>query len=165
MESLSPSDFGSDQSSVRLPTSAPSSPPPTDPSGSFDMEEPHILEEELKARISNDAEEKKRTISRKRKRKALTKAEREAKARDLDDLLARSAGFSDILTKKTNALGQVGTGFDGNALGGHNLTMAEQPKSLVGGTMRDYQREGLTWMYEVCLQGMSGILADEMGLG
>ena len=31
--------------------------------------------------------------------------------------------------------------------------------------MRDYQLEGLTWMYEICSQGMSGILADEMGLG
>jgi ATP-dependent DNA helicase len=31
--------------------------------------------------------------------------------------------------------------------------------------MRDYQLEGLTWMYEICIQGMSGILADEMGLG
>ena len=31
--------------------------------------------------------------------------------------------------------------------------------------MRDYQLEGLTWMYEICAQGMSGILADEMGLG
>ena len=31
--------------------------------------------------------------------------------------------------------------------------------------MRDYQLEGLTWMFEICAQGMSGILADEMGLG
>jgi ATP-dependent DNA helicase len=36
---------------------------------------------------------------------------------------------------------------------------------MVGGTMRDYQLEGLTWMFEICSQGMSGILADEMGLG
>lgn len=31
--------------------------------------------------------------------------------------------------------------------------------------MRSYQLEGLTWMFEICSQGMSGILADEMGLG
>src|SRR5579871_2071203 len=43
--------------------------------------------------------------------------------------------------------------------------MAEQPKIMTGGKMRPYQLEGLTWMYEICLQGMSGILADEMGLG
>jgi ATP-dependent DNA helicase len=43
--------------------------------------------------------------------------------------------------------------------------MAKQPKIMKGGKMRDYQLEGLTWMYEICSQGMSGILADEMGLG
>jgi ATP-dependent DNA helicase len=43
--------------------------------------------------------------------------------------------------------------------------MAKQPKMMKGGTMRDYQLEGLTWMFEICAQGMSGILADEMGLG
>lgn len=54
---------------------------------------------------------------------------------------------------------------DGKALGEHDLVMAKQPKIMNGGTMRDYQLEGLTWMYEICAQGMSGILADEMGLG
>jgi ATP-dependent DNA helicase len=73
--------------------------------------------------------------------------------------------FSDILTKKTQVLGRVGSGFDGRALGEHNLEMAKQPKCMSGGKMRDYQLEGLTWMYEICAQGMSGILADEMGLG
>lgn len=73
--------------------------------------------------------------------------------------------FSEILTKKTEVLGRVGSGFDGQALGEHDLTMAKQPKCMIGGTMRDYQLEGLTWMLEICVQGMSGILADEMGLG
>jgi ATP-dependent DNA helicase len=59
----------------------------------------------------------------------------------------------------------VGSGFDGKVLGEHDLEMAEQPKIMTGGKMRDYQLEGLTWMYEICQQGMSGILADEMGLG
>ncbi|TQS32678.1 hypothetical protein Golomagni_07001, partial [Golovinomyces magnicellulatus] len=77
----------------------------------------------------------------------------------------KSAAFSDILTKKTQVLGRVGSSLDGKTLGEHNLEMAKQPKCLVGGTMRDYQLEGLTWMYEICSQGMSGILADEMGLG
>lgn len=62
-------------------------------------------------------------------------------------------------------LGRVGSGFDGKALGEHDLTIAKQPKCMVGGKMRGYQLEGLTWMYEICAQGMSGILADEMGLG
>jgi Superfamily II DNA/RNA helicases, SNF2 family len=127
-------------------------------------EEQILAEEEEKARIANlKAEEKrKRKVWRKR---ILTKEEREAKAKDLDRLLAQSAAFSSILTNKTKVLGRVGTSLDGKTLGEHDLVMAKQPKCMVGGTMRDYQLEGLTWMYEICIQGMSGILADEMGLG
>ena len=134
---------------------------------SAELEEQQLFAEEEKARIENQKAEEKRkeAMKKKRKKKAETKAEREAKAKELDELLRQSAAFSDILTKKTEALGRVGSGFDGKTLGEHDLKMAEQPKCLVGGTMRDYQLEGLTWMYEICLQGMSGILADEMGLG
>ena len=128
-----------------------------------------LATEESKARLENDRVEARMAAARKKRRAANkrpeTKAEREAKARELDDLLRKSAAFSDILTKKTEVLGRVGSGLDGKTLGEHNLRMASQPKCLVGGTMRDYQLEGLTWMYEICLQGMSGILADEMGLG
>ncbi|KAK3940310.1 hypothetical protein QBC46DRAFT_385829 [Diplogelasinospora grovesii] len=126
------------------------------------LEEQQLLAEEHKARAENDKAEERR---RKRKKRNLTKADREEKAKDLDQLLAQSAAFSSILTNKTKVLGRVGTGLDGKTLGEHNLTMAKQPKCVVGGTMRDYQLEGLTWMYEICVQGMSGILADEMGLG
>lgn len=143
----------------------PPSSPPTDsskdetaPNDSFEREEAKALERNLEA-------ERKRKASLKRKRKAVTHAEREAKAKELDKLLKQSAAFADILRGKTNVLGRVGTALDGKTLGDHDLEMASQPKCLVGGTMRDYQLEGVTWMYEVCLQGMSGILADEMGLG
>lgn len=131
------------------------------------VDEQQLLAEEEKAKSQNDKDEAKRLAAsrRKRKKKAETKAEREAKARELDELLRQSAAFSDILTKKTEVLGRVGSGFDGKTLGEHDLKMATQPKCLVGGKMRDYQLEGLTWMYEICQQGMSGILADEMGLG
>lgn len=124
----------------------------------------HLAKIENAARERNIAQENKRKASLKRKR-SITKAQREEKAKDLDNLLRQSAAFSDILTKKTQVLGRVGTSLDGKALGEHDLTMAKQPECMVGGTMRDYQLEGVTWMYEVCLQGMSGILADEMGLG
>ncbi|EEU42957.1 SNF2 family DNA-dependent ATPase [Fusarium vanettenii 77-13-4] len=127
-----------------------------------------LLKEEEAAREENEKIEERRRqalLKKRRKKKAETKAEREIKARELDDLLAKSAAFSDILTKKTQVLGRVGSSLDGKTLGEHNLEMAAQPKCMVGGTMRDYQLEGLTWMYEICSQGMSGILADEMGLG
>ena len=131
------------------------------------VEEKRMIEEERKAEIENDrAEERRRKLAlKKRKQIEETKVEREAKAKQLDELLNKSAAFSDILTKKTQVLGRVGSGFDGKTLGEHDLVMAKQPKCMVGGTMRDYQLEGLTWMYEICSQGMSGILADEMGLG
>ncbi|KAM0435879.1 hypothetical protein ACHAPT_002771 [Fusarium lateritium] len=133
-----------------------------------DMVDESLAKEEEDARKENDiAEENRRKalLKKRKKKKAETKAEREIKARELDDLLAKSAAFSDILTKKTQVLGRVGSSLDGKTLGEHNLEMAQQPKCMVGGTMRDYQLEGLTWMYEICSQGMSGILADEMGLG
>lgn len=157
----------------RTPTTAPSSPP------DVGVEEPpatsNLLNDEQLKQIG--AEEKKAHLQNKRtelarqkrlaakKSRVLGKEAAEAKARELDELLAKSAAFSNILTKKTQVLGRVGSGFDGKALGEHDLEMAQQPKIMSGGTMRDYQLEGLTWMYEICAQGMSGILADEMGLG
>lgn len=167
----------------RVPTSAPSSPPPSKPSSptkrsgakrqdsdANGLTEAAIAKEEEEAQKINEQAEKKRRQDlikqrKKKPKKAETKAERDAKAKELDELLMKSAAFSDILTKKTQALGRVGSSLDGKSLGEHNLQMAEQPKCMVGGTMRDYQLEGLTWMFEICSQGMSGILADEMGLG
>ncbi len=173
MPYASSSDGDSASSLSRLPTSAPSSPPPESPatppmdqpkmSYTRLREEQILAAEEEKAREENNKAEDKRR--KKPKKRDLSKREREAKAKDLDQLLAQSAAFSSILTSKTQALGRVGTGLDGKTLGEHDLTMAKQPKCLVNGTMRDYQLEGLTWMYEICIQGMSGILADEMGLG
>ncbi|KAH8804756.1 SNF2 family N-terminal domain-containing protein [Xylogone sp. PMI_703] len=168
------SDEGTDSPDTesRLPTSTPSSPPDVGADEEIDpdlatAEEKQMIEEEKRAHIANEkAEERRRKqVLRKRKDIQETKAEREAKARQLEELLNKSAAFSDILTKKTQVLGRVGSGFDGKALGEHDLEMAKQPKCMVGGKMRDYQLEGLTWMYEICSQGMSGILADEMGLG
>lgn len=156
-----------DASSVRQDSSPASSPPAQDSPKM--LEEPIVdkrfAAEEDKARERNLVAERKRKASLRRRKKAITPAEREAKARELDDLLKQSTAFAEILTKKTEVLGRVGVSLDGKALGEHDLQMAEQPKCLVGGTLRDYQLEGITWMYEVCLQGMSGILADEMGLG
>lgn len=36
---------------------------------------------------------------------------------------------------------------------------------LQGGTLRDYQVEGLQWMLSLFNNNLNGILADEMGLG
>ena len=42
--------------------------------------------------------------------------------------------------------------------------VAVQPPNVTG-QMRDYQLEGLNWMYNLYQNGVPGILADEMGLG
>ncbi|KAF5534258.1 proliferation associated SNF2 [Fusarium mexicanum] len=163
----SPTNSSSARSNSRLPTSVPSS-PPSEQQDDLEGADEALIKEEQEARLENERNEEKRRqamLKRKKKKKAETKSEREAKARELDDLLAKSAAFSDILTKKTQVLGRVGSSLNGKTLGEHSLEMAQQPKCMINGTMRDYQLEGLTWMYEICSQGMSGILADEMGLG
>ncbi|PVU91286.1 hypothetical protein BB559_004197 [Furculomyces boomerangus] len=43
--------------------------------------------------------------------------------------------------------------------------IVEQPKMLVGGTLKDYQIRGLEWMVSLYNNRLNGILADEMGLG
>ena len=149
-------DGDSNPSASRQATSAPSSPPTVQsPATSMSVDNDVLVKEEEAARVENDKAEEKRhqsLLRKRRKKKPETKSEREAKARELDDLLMKSAAFSDILTKKTQVLGRVGSSLDGQTLGEHNLEMAKQPKCLVGGTMRDYQLEGLTWMYEICSQ-------------
>ncbi|OTA95511.1 hypothetical protein M434DRAFT_393737 [Hypoxylon sp. CO27-5] len=168
----SSSDVDSFDSSSRLPTSAPSSPPRIDDEDDVKMgltsifTEQQMLTEEKKAKAENTrAEAKRLAAKRKRKKVQLSPQERARKAKELDELLRKSKIFSDILTQKTKALGRVGRDFDNQALTDAGLELKQQPKIMSGGTMRDYQLEGLTWMYEICLQGLSGILADEMGLG
>lgn len=45
------------------------------------------------------------------------------------------------------------------------LKIEKQPAKLVGGTLRDYQLEGLNWLFKLYQANLNGILADEMGLG
>jgi ATP-dependent DNA helicase len=125
-----------------------------------------LQEEEEKARRENERRRAALQRKNKKKRKTVSPAEREAKAKALDQLMRQSQAFSEFLTEKSGGtLGGIGSGLSGKALGEHELEIAKQPKCLTGGTMRDYQLEGLTWLMKLCEQGLSGILADEMGLG
>ena len=45
------------------------------------------------------------------------------------------------------------------------VVVKEQPKSLKGGDLMDYQIDGLNWLLYQWHQGHNAILADEMGLG
>lgn len=41
----------------------------------------------------------------------------------------------------------------------------KQPSCVVGGTLMDFQMQGLNWLYYQWYNGQSCILADDMGLG
>ncbi|KAI8343392.1 P-loop containing nucleoside triphosphate hydrolase protein [Chlamydoabsidia padenii] len=43
--------------------------------------------------------------------------------------------------------------------------LREQPSYIKGGTLRDYQLHGISWMYWLWCTNKNGMLADEMGLG
>ena len=45
------------------------------------------------------------------------------------------------------------------------FTFRESPGYVQGGTMKDYQIQGLNWLISLYHNGINGILADEMGLG
>ena len=47
----------------------------------------------------------------------------------------------------------------------YTIKLEKQPPNIRGGTMRDYQLEGLNWLLKMHVCSINGILADEMGLG
>ena len=173
----------SSNSNSREPTTAPSSPPAANPDQVApwveDGAEPdaeildpvaeRLRQEEENARRANEAAEKKRRAALKRRnkrKKEVTAEDRKERDEALDRLIKQAEAFSGILTQRSGGtLGQVGSGLAGKAAGEQDVEIVEQPKCLTGGTMRDYQLEGLTWLLKLCEQGISGILADEMGLG
>ncbi|KAI9798520.1 MAG: hypothetical protein M1833_004787 [Piccolia ochrophora] len=73
---------------------------------------------------------------------------------------AGNATVSEALAEEAGKEETKSSGF-----GAQNLATARQPDLVTGGTMRDYQLEGLEWMTTLYENGLNGILADEMGLG
>jgi SWI/SNF-related matrix-associated actin-dependent regulator of chromatin subfamily A member 5 len=49
---------------------------------------------------------------------------------------------------------------DGGTAVGHRVQC--QPSILTGGTLREYQLQGLNWLIHLYDNGINGILADEM---
>lgn len=70
------------------------------------------------------------------------------------DVLAMLGQASQLTKDTRNAIEQSQT----------NHTQA-QPRLISGGTMKDYQLDGLEWLTTLYENGLNGILADEMGLG
>eukprot|EP00879_Flechtneria_rotunda_P001459 GHRR01001613.1.p1 GENE.GHRR01001613.1~~GHRR01001613.1.p1 ORF type:complete len:1090 (+),score=452.35 GHRR01001613.1:198-3467(+) len=54
---------------------------------------------------------------------------------------------------------------DEDDAGNHIHRLQVQPSILTGGTLREYQLQGLNWLIHLYDNGINGILADEMGLG
>ncbi|CAL4063884.1 unnamed protein product, partial [Meganyctiphanes norvegica] len=53
----------------------------------------------------------------------------------------------------------------GNSSQDEEINTEEQPELFEGGTLRQYQLEGFSWLKVMFENGVNGILADEMGLG
>jgi len=101
----------------------------------------------------------------------------------LEKLLKKTASFMTTLTRRvrknfkdsddateqmnSTKSAQLSTSDVREFLAGDNDKSAaiEQTQSLVGGTLKDYQRVGLRWMVTLNRMRLNGILADEMGLG
>jgi SWI/SNF-related matrix-associated actin-dependent regulator of chromatin subfamily A member 5 len=49
---------------------------------------------------------------------------------------------------------------EGGERAGHRLSV--QPSIITGGTLREYQMQGLNWLIHLYDNGINGILADEM---
>lgn len=53
---------------------------------------------------------------------------------------------------------------EGDAPLNTDTVFSQSPKYVTGGTLREYQVQGLNWMISLFEHGINGILADEMGL-
>ncbi|KAL8751959.1 MAG: hypothetical protein Q9184_005891 [Pyrenodesmia sp. 2 TL-2023] len=158
------------------PLSSPASSPPSMPHS--EDEDKGDVEYDAKAEASMRKEEERLVQESQRKEKNTSKkstwnaAEEKEKFDKLDVFMSKS-----LVSSKLSVIMHLNAytshqGFSGaimeqlrKSLAARTAETTPQPKLISGGTMRDYQLEGLTWLaclYEV---GLNGILADEMGLG
>eukprot|EP00045_Choanoeca_perplexa_P015717 m.202120 g.202120 ORF g.202120 m.202120 type:complete len:872 (-) comp17060_c0_seq9:1362-3977(-) len=83
-----------------------------------------------------------------------------------DELMAQCSKISQQLQRIFGAAGNMQ---ELRALSkedlGDAMILPEQPKQLVGGTLKDYQLIGLNWLALLDNHSVNAILADEMGLG
>ncbi|KAL7068797.1 putative chromatin remodelling complex SNF2H [Cryptosporidium serpentis] len=71
----------------------------------------------------------------------------------------------DLLIREAQKDEKIGTNeLEENALFKAPEKITEQPNCIMG-RMKDYQLEGLNWLYQLYKYKINGILADEMGLG
>lgn len=82
-------------------------------------------------------------------------------------LLDQASVYSNFLSSKfINSQTNDSSEIDSNsAAPQHAKTQVSQPALVTGGTLKNYQLEGLEWLVSLYENGLNGILADEMGLG
>ncbi|KAL8715669.1 MAG: hypothetical protein Q9225_006336 [Loekoesia sp. 1 TL-2023] len=140
------------------PLSSPASSPPSIPHS--EDEEKEDADYDPKAEVAMRKEEEKLAKESQRKQKKGSMKARWDAATDqknfdrLDWFMSQSKGFSSTVMEQLK-----------QALAARTAETTPQPKLISGGTMRDYQLEGLTWLSCLYQIGLNGILADEMGLG
>lgn len=77
----------------------------------------------------------------------------------------KNGGKSSIGEMLQNSAQDVKDEAKPTTLGAQISRSANQPETVSGGVMRNYQLEGLYWLATLYENGLNGILADEMGLG
>lgn len=82
-------------------------------------------------------------------------------------LLDQASVYSNFLSSKfINSQANESSDIDSNSVASQpSKTQVSQPTLVTGGTLKNYQLEGLEWLVSLYENGLNGILADEMGLG
>ncbi|KAL9599958.1 MAG: hypothetical protein Q9219_003520 [cf. Caloplaca sp. 3 TL-2023] len=142
------------------PLSSPASSPPSIPHSEDEEKEDADYDPKVDAAIRKEEERLSKETQRKKKngssRTGWDAATNQKNFDRLDWFMSQSKtqGFSSTVMEQLK-----------QALAARTAETTPQPKLVSGGTMRDYQLEGLTWLSCLYQIGLNGILADEMGLG
>lgn len=108
------------------------------------------------------AENRRRAEEEKKKQRHMSAGD---KLEQLTNLLQKAAAYTAFLRQRMQEGHPAGTGAGQVKQTGKDGRDPRQPKLLSGGTMRQYQVDGMVWISSLWENGLNGILADEMGLG
>ncbi|CAI5758441.1 unnamed protein product [Candida verbasci] len=97
---------------------------------------------------------RRKTTKKKNKKDKKDKKDKQAKKAKKDITSMLSTNISSSTKSKRDEIEQAQT-----------TTHRLQPILVTGGTLKNYQLEGLEWLVTLYQNGLNGILADEMGLG
>lgn len=91
-------------------------------------------------------------------------AQQAQKQARLKHLLDQASVYSKFLSSKF-IKAQTADAAEITGMAQHSRTLVTQPALITGGSLKQYQLEGLEWLVSLYENGLNGILADEMGLG